>query len=117
MTRSVCYVPRCPAFAVFRGRCATHRQTTSERGYDRDHMAARRALGRHLPAPCAYGCGTILHRGSRWVAAHVVDGEPARGWVAACAPCNERAKHGLAQLDPGAEIVHLGQTAPEALFA
>jgi hypothetical protein len=29
---------------------------------------------------------------SRWVAAHVVDGDPSAGWVAAHAVCNERAK-------------------------
>jgi len=51
-------------------------------------------LERALPAPCAYGCGTLVTRVS-YVAAHVIDGDPSAGYVAACRSCNERAKGGL----------------------
>lgn len=116
MTRSVCSRPGCPDFAIFRGLCGRHKLTTSERGYDVRHQEARRSLRRRLPAPCAYGCGTILHPGSRWVAAHVVDGDESRGWVASCGPCNERAKNGQLQPVTGAEIV-MGPEPRTELFA
>lgn len=108
MTRSVCSVPRCPAFAIERGRCGEHRLTTDGRGYGRTHGAARRALAATLPAPCAYGCGARLTRGGRWVAAHVVDGDERAGWVASCLVCNERAKRGLRPAS-WAQVIHVDQ--------
>lgn len=92
MTRTVCSEYGCPEFAEHRGKCAAHRETTSQRGYGVPHQEARARLGALLPLPCAYGCGTILHAGSAWVAAHVIDGDDSKGWVAACVTCNERAK-------------------------
>ena len=88
----ICAEPGCPEFAVDRGRCERHRRSTTGRGYGQEHQAARRALEATLPRFCAYGCGTWLTVGGRWVAAHVVDGDPSAGWVVACGPCNERAK-------------------------
>lgn len=88
-----------------RGRCAAHARSTAERGYDREHQAARAALARTLPAPCAYGCGTILRPGDRWHAAHVVDGDRAAGLVAACETCNQRAKGGQLRPTAGAVVV------------
>jgi hypothetical protein len=106
MTRTVCSTPRCPELAVFRGLCSAHRQTTSERGYGQPHATARLCLAETLPAPCAYGCGSILE-GRAFVAAHVVDGDESAGWVAACGPCNERAKFGRLALAPEAAILRL----------
>jgi len=81
---------RCPAHQRQHER--DRRPSTAERGYGAAHQAARRALAELLPIACAYGCGTTLYPGSPWVAAHVVDGQPERGWMASCGPCNERAK-------------------------
>lgn len=67
------------------------RGTPTERGYGADHQRARRALGATLPAPCGY-CGVTIEQGARYVAAHVVDGDPTAGYVVAHAGCNERAK-------------------------
>jgi hypothetical protein len=89
-----CLEPRCPGHAVFRGYCERDRKTTSQRGYGTGHQRARDALGATLPTPCGYGCGRMLALNGDWVAAHVVDGDPAAGWIAACQSCNERAKHG-----------------------
>jgi hypothetical protein len=94
---TVCLVPRCPHPAVDRGRCSVHRQTTSQRGYGFEHQSARAALRATLPAPCGYGCGVMLTPDGDWVAAHRVDGDPSRGWLAACPACNERAKGGKLQ--------------------
>lgn len=106
MTRTVCRRSGCPELAVFRGLCGAHRETTSERGYGSAHATARLCLAETLPAPCAYGCGTMLH-GRTFVAAHVVDGDESAGWVAACGPCNEKAKNGRLALAPEAAIVRL----------
>lgn len=73
-------------------RCPDH---TRPHIYGRRHRSAREALRDTLPAPCAYGCGTMLDPDGPWVAAHVVDNEPDAGWVAACPPCNLRARGGL----------------------
>lgn len=93
MTRSICLLSGCPQYAVHRGRCAAHRESTTERGYGAGHQEARAALAATLPAPCGYGCGSTLTADAAWVAAHVVDGDASAGWVAACVTCNERAKH------------------------
>jgi len=87
-----CAVPGCPGYAVHRGRCQRHRRTTTQRGYGVPHQQARQGLATLLPCWCAYGCGTWLTSSSRWVAAHVIDGDPAAGYVVACSACNERAK-------------------------
>ena len=91
---AACLEPRCPNRAVGRGRCARHRLSTSQRGYGLRHQRARDALRASLPTPCGYGCGRILQPDGDWVAAHVVDGDPEAGWIAACPLCNERAKGG-----------------------
>jgi len=87
--RRACLRPGCPGYAVpgGRGHCPRHRQSTAGRGYGAPHRAARQLL----PAPCAYGCGTIVNT-ETFVAAHVIDRDRGAGLVAACAPCNERAK-------------------------
>jgi len=53
-----------------------------------------------LPRRCGYGCGRMLTRATRWVAAHVVDGDPSAGYVASCEICNQRAKHSALWIDP-----------------
>ena len=116
MTRTVCGRSGCPELAVFRGLCAAHRETTTERGYGPTHSAAREQLAAELPAPCAYGCGTML-RGRAFVAAHVVDGDESAGWVASCGPCNERAKLGRLMPDPGARVVRIGDRVPRGTSA
>jgi hypothetical protein len=70
------------------------RRSTSARGYGRVHQAARAALERTLPAPCAYGCGRILQRVDAWVAAHWDDRDPTSPRVVSCPTCNQRAKDG-----------------------
>jgi len=87
----------CPEFTTGT-RCAFHerlreaaRGSREDRGYGADHRSARAALERTLPAPCGY-CGTTIYPGERWVAAHVVDGDPTAGWMVAHPACNERAK-------------------------
>lgn len=113
--RRACLRPGCAGYAVpgGRGYCPRHLRSTAERGYDEPHRIARGELERTLPAPCAYGCGTMLHRGMRWVAAHVVDGDPSAGWVAACSPCNQRAKDGGLRPMRTATIVGGGYETPE----
>ena len=86
-----CSEPRCPGFAVHRGKCERHRQTTTERGYGRTHQQARESLGRTLPTPCGY-CRVVVWRGELWVAAHRIDGDPTAGWMVAHPTCNERGK-------------------------
>lgn len=74
-------------------RCPAHARPTSRetRGYGTAHREARRRLGESMPAPCGYGCGTIL-TAATFVAAHVIDGDPSAGWIASCRSCNERMK-------------------------
>lgn len=81
--------------------CAKRRESTratpAMRGYGAQHAAARRALALTLPSVCGYEhdarCPrTLIHPGTQWVAAHVVDGDPSAGWMAAHPACNERAK-------------------------
>ena len=107
--RTACTMPACPGLAVpgGRGYCQQHRRTTSQRGYDAAHTAARSRLALTLPAPCAFGCGRTLRLDEPWVAAHVLDGAPGAGWVAACPPCNERAKHGRLRPIADASVVHV----------
>lgn len=61
------------------------------RGYDQAHAAARRALARTLPAPCAY-CGDIIEPSEPWHAAHKRDGQPEYGWQVSHGHCNRRAR-------------------------
>lgn len=82
--------PRCRACS--RAWDRRRRPPARARGYDRDHERARAALRMTLPALCGYGCGRGLQPDGAWVAAHVVDGNPSAGWIAACYTCNERAK-------------------------
>jgi hypothetical protein len=79
---------RCPRCTQARDHA---RGTRQQRGYDAQHQAARAELAMTLPAPCGY-CGVVITRGERWVAAHVVDGDPSFGWLLAHYACNERAK-------------------------
>ncbi len=76
--------PTCPS----PGRNPQHRAAN----YGTAHRTARAALAATLPAPCWYGCGTILHPDDNWVAAHLTDGDPTSPRVPACRSCNERAK-------------------------
>lgn len=74
-------------------RCPAHARPSSStaRGYGNHHRQARRRLADQLPAPCGYGCGTLLTVAT-FVAAHRVDGDPTAGWIASCRSCNERMK-------------------------
>lgn len=83
---------RCPPCAakLERHRDAA-RGSRQARGYDSAHDQARVSLRASLPAPCGY-CGRLVVADGRWVAAHVVDGKPEYGWMAAHHDCNERAK-------------------------
>ena len=72
--------------------CERRRPSRQARGYDAVHERARAVLATTLPTACAYGCGTVLRSAAEMVAAHVVDGDPTAGWVAACRSCNEHAK-------------------------
>ena len=77
------------------GRCGKpqcRRPSAHARGYDADHEHQRTELELTLPAYCWYGCGRILTAADRWVAAHVIDGDPDSPRVVACRSCNERAK-------------------------
>ena len=111
-----CLVAGCPRLTTAT-RCQQHeralerqRGTPTQRGYGAVHREARRQLGATLPTPCAYGCGTMLRPGGRWVAAHVVDGNPGAGWIAACVTCNERAKQSYrATREPAADRVVLAE--------
>ena len=74
------------------------RPSRQARGYDAQHYAARAALVSQISdaggtVPCGYGCGTRV-TSDTMVAAHLVDGRPEMGWIAACRSCNERAKGG-----------------------
>ena len=68
------------------------RGTRQQRGYDEAHLRMRRDLAATLPTPCGYGCGRVLAPDSKWVAAHVVDGDPMSPRIVSCLSCNERAK-------------------------
>jgi 5-methylcytosine-specific restriction endonuclease McrA len=50
-----CLEPRCPGYAVHRGRCELHKRNTAQRGYGRAWQATSRALRRG--AVCV-SCGT-----------------------------------------------------------
>lgn len=51
---SACLTPRCPAFAVDRGRCQAHRRTTTQRSYGIVHQRERAAA---LPGARCERCG------------------------------------------------------------
>ena len=68
------------------------RGTRQQRGYGAVHVQARAMLRGTLPGPCGYGCGAWLEPDGTWVAAHVVDGDPSRGYIASCVSCNQRAR-------------------------
>jgi len=68
------------------------RESSNARGYGQAHKQARLELLDLLPAYCAYGCGLVLVTPADMVAAHVVDGDPAAGWIPSCRRCNEQAK-------------------------
>lgn len=69
------------------------RGTSTSQGYDGAHKRAKAALRGMLPLPCGY-CGSTITQAQRWDAAHVVDGAPEYGYVAAHPACNQRAKRG-----------------------
>jgi hypothetical protein len=76
--------------------CERRRPSRQARGYDALHQTARRALLQQVveaggSLSCGYGCGTRVTTDTM-VAAHVQDGAPDLGWIAACRSCNERAK-------------------------
>lgn len=72
-----------------------------------------------LPAPCWY-CGRLVFASERWVAAHVVDGDPSSPRVVAHPACNERAKArgvgyilgGARRPEPAQELSHSGARWP-----
>lgn len=81
----------CPTLTTG-SRCPAHqRPGTTARGYGTDHQHQRQALAETLPAPCYY-CGQTLTPTDRWVAAHIIDGDPTSPRVPACPACNEHAK-------------------------
>ena len=53
--RSACLEPRCPGYAVHRGRCAAHRRTNAQRGYGSAWQRTSRRL--RVGAICS-SCGT-----------------------------------------------------------
>jgi hypothetical protein len=63
------------------------RPSATRRGYGQDHQRARQFLALNLPAPCGY-CGQTIWPGTRWHAAHVIDGHPEHGWMPAHGSCN-----------------------------
>ncbi len=71
--------------------CERRRPSRQARGYGANHQRARATIAAMLPAPRFY-CRTVIGQGEPFVAAHVVDGDPAAGWAAADAACNEGAK-------------------------
>ena len=79
---------RCPACSREREQ---RRGDRYERGYGREHQAARRLIAASLPSPCLY-CSGVIAFGERFDAAHVVDGQPDAGWAASHPACNQRAK-------------------------
>lgn len=79
---------RCPTCGTSPGRDPQRRAAN----YGTAHQAERTRLATTLPTHCWYGCGTLLHPGDRWVAAHVHDGDPQSPRVVSCRSCNERAK-------------------------
>ena len=98
MSRRVCLVVGCPAFATSRGRCGEHaaelerqRGTAKARGYGRAHRGLRAqwlpvvATGMVL---CAR-CGRVIDVGAAWDLGHTDD---RRGWSGPeHAGCNRRA--------------------------
>jgi hypothetical protein len=61
---AACSIPTCPHRAVWRGRCDIHGQSTSERGYGRQHQRERRAA--LAGARCELcGCVNDLQRDHR----------------------------------------------------
>jgi hypothetical protein len=79
-------------------RCPAHerqyqqrRPSTGERGYGAAHQSVKAQLAASLPAQCGY-CGVYIDPGEPWHAAHVVDGQPERGYVVAHPRCNLRAR-------------------------
>ena len=85
--------PRCPTCDLAHRRAyEATRPSSAVRGYGHAHRQARARLAETLPASCAYGCGRVLTADGDWVAAHVVDGDPGAGWVAACPSCNAKAR-------------------------
>jgi len=82
---------RCPVHTRAKARMReVGRLSAPQRGYGADHRAARARLATTLPDLCGY-CEAMVYP-SRWVAAHVVDGDPSAGWMVAHPACNERAK-------------------------
>ncbi len=99
--------------------CERRRPSRQARGYDAAHQRARAVLLTTLPTPCAYGCGKVLRSAAEMVAAHVVDGQPEHGWMAACRSCNERAKHrgwGTPSGGTGAALTRARQSALRPSF-
>jgi 5-methylcytosine-specific restriction endonuclease McrA len=80
---AACLTPRCPGRAVpgGRGRCASCRRTTSERGYGSAWQGISRA--QRLAAPQCAECGTT----DDLVADHVRNGD-ARHTQTLCRSCN-----------------------------
>jgi hypothetical protein len=67
------------------------RGNATARGYGTTHRHARQQMAATLPAPCGY-CGHTIWPDQRWDLAHVIDGDPTAGYIAAHPICNQRAK-------------------------
>lgn len=71
------------------------KRSRQERGYGANHTRARKQLKdlleRRGMVRCFY-CPVVIRNGEKWVAAHIVDGDPSKGWAIAHPVCNERAK-------------------------
>ena len=87
-----CSGSRCPRHPS-PGRDPQHRAAN----YGAAHQRIRAQLEGTLPTPCLYAdtdpnCAGIVTSDERWVAAHIVDGDPTSPRAVAHPACNERAK-------------------------
>ena len=84
-----CSFPRCPGYAVFRGRCAQHAQTTTQRGYGASWQATR-AVVRHQERECRE-CGATSDLTVDHIRPQSMGGTNARDNLRVlCRPCHSR---------------------------
>ncbi len=86
--RTSCLVAGCPGFAVLKGRCERHRQTTSQRGYGARWQSISRRL--RDGAACVM-CGSRERLAVDHVVPRSLGGSNARGNLRTlCASCHAR---------------------------